>query len=405
MKIALFTETYLPSVNGVAAHVKTLRDGLEALGHEVLVVMADKHARHHYVEEGVLHCPALEIKRFYGFGAASPISAKRQRLIASFGPDVIHIHHEFGVGLSGIWAARAHKLPLVYTLHTMYDQYIYYIAPRMLLQAATKFAHTYNHMIAKNATALTGPSQKCEEYFREIGIDKNMSLIPNSADLNAFDPARIPPEKRAEIREKFGIPQDAFLACFCGRLGKEKSVDVLIDYFADTIAGDERIYLIIFGDGPDKDALERQVRDRGVEGFVKFSGMVPHKDMPAYFSACDVYVSASLSEMNSISMLEGMATGLPVLQRYDELNADQISSGENGYLYHTKEELAEYLRRLKAMDEKDRKALRGRVIATVTSRGATQLATYILDVYQKAIEEKQTVNTQTTRKRVRVRLR
>jgi len=388
MKIALFTETYIPNVNGVVAHVKTLKEGLEQLGHEVLIVTADKHAKHHYIEEGVLHCPAAEIKRFYGFGAAMPISRRRQRLVSGFAPDIIHIHHEFGIGLSGIWAARALRIPLVYTLHTMYDQYIFYIAPRPLTRVATKFSHKYTGFIARKATALTGPSQKCEEYFRRIGVTDELNLIPNSADLNAFNPEKVTQAEREKLRETYGIPKDQMIACFCGRLGKEKSVDVMLEYFAGTITPEDKMHLLIIGDGPDKKALELMAEGLGIADMVTFTGMVKHEKMPAHFAIGDVYITASLSEMNSISMLEGMASGLPVLQRYDELNADQISTGENGYTFQTKEEMAAELREIRALDPERLQALKRQVIGTVESRGSTQLASYMITVYEKAMAKK-----------------
>ena len=389
MRVALFTETYVNSINGVMAHVKTLKYGLEQLGHEVLVVTADKHARHHYIQDGILHCPAFESKRLYGFGVALPYSRKRQRMIADFNPDVIHIHHEFGIGLSGIRAARILHKPLVYTLHTMYDQYIYYIAPKMFLRLATKFSHRYERFIARSATALTSPSQKGNEYFKRIGINKEFNLIPNSADLETFDPNKITTEQRQEIRKQYAIPADRCIACFVGRLGKEKSVDVLLDYWAKTITLRDNLHLLIVGDGPDKAALEEQAKKLGIENMVTFTGLVPHEKMPAYFACCDIYVTASLSEMNSISMLEGMASGLPTLQRYDELNADQIKSGVNGYLFHTAEEMADKLREIASLSPRELQNLKETVINTVRNRGSNELATYMLEIYQKALAEKQ----------------
>lgn len=388
MNVALFTETYFPSVNGVAAHVKTLRDGLEKLGHKVLVVTADKHCKHHYIEDGVLHCPSVEVKRFYGFGVAPPYSRKRLRMVAEFAPDVIHIHHEFGIGISGIVSARQLGVPLIYTLHTMYDQYICYIAPRMFLRAATKFSHKYERFIARNATALTGPSKKCDEYFKRIGIQKEMNLIPNSADLDAFDPKKVAEEQKAEFREKYGIPADRRLACFVGRLGQEKSVDVLLEYWAQTIVPEDRLHLVVVGEGPEKENLEKQATDLGISDMVTFTGFVKHDIMPIYFSACDVYVTASLSEMNSISMLEGMATGLPILQRYDEMNADQIKSGVNGYLYHTAQEFADKMREIALLSQPELAQLKEKVIESVRSRGSADLASYMLNVYAQSIEDK-----------------
>lgn len=406
MKIALFTETYFPSVNGVAAHIKTLRDGLEKLGHDVLVVTADKHCKHHYIEDNILHCPSVEVKRFYGFGVAPPYSRKRFRMIANFQPDIIHIHHEFGIGISGILSAKQLNIPLVYTLHTMYDQYIGYIAPRRLTQLATRFSHAYERMIARNAAALTGPSRKCDEYFKRIGIEKEMSLIPNSADLDAFNPDKITEEQTQALRTKYDIPSDRMLACFVGRLGQEKSVDILLSYWAQTIRTEDRLHLMIVGEGPVKQSLQEQADQLGIADQITFTGAVKHEDMPIYFAACDVYITASLSEMNSISMLEGMASGLPILQRYDEMNADQIKTGVNGYLYHTAEEMAAQLRMIRAMDAYTLQKMKRGVMESVRSRGAADLAQYMLGVYKSAMENKaMPAGKQRFASKVKIRLR
>ena len=113
MRIALFTETYPPQINGVATHVKSLKDGLEQLGHQVLIVTADINTRRHYLKDNILHCPALEMKRLYGYGLSSPVDIRRLRIIQNFQPDVIHIHNEFSIGLFGVAAARILKLPRV----------------------------------------------------------------------------------------------------------------------------------------------------------------------------------------------------------------------------------------------------------------------------------------------------
>lgn len=387
MRIAIFTETYIPDVNGVVAHVKTLKEGLEELGHTVLIVAADKHCKHHYIHDGVLHCPSLEVKRLYGFGVAFPYSRRRLRLIADFNPDVVHIHHEFGIGLSGILAAKLFKKPLVYTLHTMYDQYIYYIAPKPFLKAATKFSHKYERFIATNATMLTGPSEKCVQYFKAIGIKKEVNLIPNSADIDAFDYRRISDREKTVLRKKLNIPEDRMVICFAGRLGKEKSVDVLLHYMAETLTPEDNVHLLVIGDGLEKLLLIQLAKQLGIDEFVTFTGAVPHSDMPFHFAISDVFATASLSEMNSISMLESMAMGLPVLQRYDELNASQIAVGINGVLYHTAKEFAAEVKKYRDLTYEEKQELKETVRATVVSRGSKDLANYMLKVYTNAVME------------------
>jgi 1,2-diacylglycerol 3-alpha-glucosyltransferase len=384
MKVALFTETYIPDVNGVVAHVQTLKFGLEALGHEVLVVCADKHCKHHYIQDGVLHCPSIEVKKFYGFGVASPYSRKRLKLIHEFDPDVVHIHHEFGIGLSGIMYAKLYKRPLVYTLHTMYDQYMYYIAPRPFLNTATKFSHQYERFIAHNATMLTGPSQKCDEYFKRIGVKKEVNLIPNSADLEAFDYNKFDEDKKAALKAKLGIDPGTTIVCFAGRLGKEKSIDVLLDCWGNHLRKEDGFHLLIMGDGAERETLEETAGRLGIREMVTFTGMINHHDMPGYYAISDIFASASLSEMNSISMLESMASGLPVIQRYDELNADQITSGVNGHLWASPEEFVGLLREIKALSPEKLRELKAQVRATVVDRGSTNLASYMFQIYERA---------------------
>ena len=400
MRVALFTETYLPYINGVVTHVKILKEGLERLGHEVLVVTADPHTKQHFIQDHVLHCPAREMKRFYGFGVANPISRKRLKILEEFNPDIIHIHNEFGIGLFGLRAAKALKKPVVYTLHTMYDEYIYYVAPKPLVKATRGLSHLYMRYLVRHANALTGPSKKCQEYFDQIGIQRSVSVIPNPVELDIFSPEQIDPQQKQAFRQRYGIDKEDMIACFVGRLGREKSVDVLLDYWAKSITPDDHIHLVIIGDGPDKPALEQQAKDLGIANMVTFTGKVMHDQLPPYYAECDVYITASLSDTNSISMLEGMATGLPVLQRLDPLNADQVVEGINGYLFNSPQEMGQKLREIKSKTPEELQILKRSVIESVKNSGAENLANYLLTIYHKLYEDKSYSGQKKTRARV-----
>ncbi len=388
MRIALFTETYLPHINGVVTHVKILRDGLVQLGHEVLVVTADAGARHHYVEDGILHCPAHTSRRFYNYSLSLPISNSRLRLVREFAPDIIHIHNEFGIGMSGLLCAKILRVPLVYTLHTMYDDYIYYIAPKPFVKAATDVSHHYFKFIAKHSNALTGPSQKCQEYFRLTGLKKDVNVIPNAVEVDQFSPQEVPEEKKQELREKCGIREGSMVACFVGRLGREKSVDVLLEYWKAAVAPEDNIHLVVIGDGPVRPELEQQAQELGIGGMVTFTGKVEHEDLPPYYALCDVYITASLSDTNSISMLEGMCSGLPVLQRTDPLNADQVRDGKNGFNFNSPEEMIQKLRQIQSMDVEALQGFKESVIASIRENGARELAERTLAVYERVRKKK-----------------
>ncbi len=385
MRIAIFTEAYLPRINGVVTHIKLLKEGLEKLGHHVLIVTADGDAKKHYIEDNVLHCPGIKLtKKLSGFETSVPVSRTRLNMVKDFAPDLIHVETEFGMGLCGVTIAKMLKVPLVYTMHTMYDEYIYYVAPTPLVKVVKKMSHKYMRTFANRANAITGPSAKCSDYLQSAGVKLPVNVIPNPVELDDFNPEHFNAEEKAAIRKKFGIPEDAFLVIFVGRLGREKSIDLLIDYWNQAVKPEENMYLLIIGGGPEEEDLRSQIARLGCGKRVIMSGKVEHPEMPPYLLASDIYVTASLSDTNSISMLEGMAAGLPVLQRTDPINADQVRDGENGWSFETAEEMAELLRRYRAMPADEKQKLKDSTRQSIMNAGCTALAERTLHVYNMA---------------------
>lgn len=383
MKIAMFTECYEPFINGVITHIKVLSQGLRELGHEVLIVTGDTECAHHYIDtNNVLHCPAAKTgKRLYGYPIPSPVSRHRRELIKDFAPDIIHIHTEFSMGQSGIKMAKYLNIPIIYTMHTMYDEYVYYIAPKTLSRPATKLARQYLLHIANIADAITGPSLKVQEYCREIGVRTPVKVINNAAELSAFRPDAIDASAKKALKEKLGIKDNETVAVFVGRLGREKSVDVLLGFWSEAVKPEDNFKLLIIGDGPVREELEALSEDLGISDSVIFAGRVEHEDMPAYIWIGDIYVTASLSDTNSISMLEGMAAGLPVLQLTDPLNAGQVVDGVNGYSFNDADEMVGYMRKIRDMSPSERAAFSQSVINSVKASGSLELAKNLLSVY------------------------
>ena len=120
-----------------------------------------------------------------------------------------------------------------------------------------------------------------------------------------------------------------------------------------------------------------------------FTDAIPHEELPDYYGACQLYVTASISDTNSISMKEAMATGLPVLHIKDPLNAGQVVDGVNGFMYNNAEEMYALLKQYQAMTEEEKEALTISVVNSVKIFGCEALAKYLIGVYEKAIKEKQ----------------
>ncbi len=383
MRIALFTETYLPYINGVVTHVKVLKDGLEKMGHKVMVVTADPTARKHYMVRGVLRCPCYDSRRFQA-GVASPISGTRMKYIKGFNPDIIHVHQEFGVSLSGIQAAKKLDIPLVWTMHTMYDDYLYYIAPRPFIPMVRSASHSYLRYYSKRADAITGPSKKVEQYLHDLGMDVNVNIVPNPVELDTFDVSKVSNEERELVRKKLGIGDDKKVVCFVGRLGKEKNVETMLNYWKECITEQDNLHLLIAGYGPVFDELVEQSEDLGIQSMVTFAGKVLHEELPPYYAISDMYLTTSLSDTNSISMLEGMASGLPVIHIHDELNKGQVVHGVNGFIFDSAEQMAQSLKKVRDMPLDELCDMKANVLRIVRKASDIALATRLLDVYEQA---------------------
>jgi 1,2-diacylglycerol 3-alpha-glucosyltransferase len=309
LRIVLCTEGYFPILNGVVTFVDMLAKECTRQGHQVLIVTSDHTAKKNYIQDGVLRCPARKSEQFL-IDLSVPLDYVRYSLVRAFRPDVIHIQAEWGISLFGLQTARLLRIPLVYTLHTEYNKFLTYaVRPAMIPLAAAILARLERY-IAKKATIITSPSHKGRNYFRSIGVDVEVEVIQNSVDLDGFDPSLFSREDTLGLRTSLGIKQDEMCVLFVGRMGPEKSVDVLLDYWAATIRPEHKLRLLLIGGGPDDQKLREQSKTLGLDGQVVFCGKIPHADIGFYHAICDAYVTASVSEMHSVAMLEGLGSGL-----------------------------------------------------------------------------------------------
>ncbi len=387
MKIALFLEAYVSYVNGVKTHVETLKNGLEKLGHEVLVVCALPKIKKHELKDGVLCCPSVSWEKIYNYGVAKPISPTRFRYIKNFSPDVIHIHTEFGIGFSGVSAAKILKIPYIYTMHTMYDDYIYYIAPKKLIKIAKKTAHFYVRQLAKRASAIIGPSVKVENFLKNCGVEKEINIVPNSVELDLFCADRVDEEEKENLKLELCLKKDDFVGCFCGRLGKEKNIDLLLKNWCELVKQNKNYKLLIFGDGPFRKEFEKLKEELNLSENVFFLGKIQHDQLPPYYSICDFYITSSLSEVHSISTLEAMSSGLPVFQIFDDLNKDQIVDGVNGFKYENVEELKKLILKYENMSSSEKISFKKSTRDSVLKLGEVDLAKKIVAIYEKSLKE------------------
>ena len=337
MKILITTDLYTVKTNGVVTSLKNLREELLSRGHEVRVLTFSEGLKSHVdKEEDVYYIKSVPIGFIYP-NVRMPISYRNSLVkeLIQWKPDIIHSQCEF---FSYQFAKRIAKLtgaPLIHTYHTMYEDYVGYVVPyeRFGKYVVRKFSK----LRLRRADRVIAPTTKVEKTLRGYGLKNEIDVVPSGVSLKQHN-YTMTPEERAEKRRALRIPEDHHVVLNLGRLGTEKNLDELVEYFASVLKLHNKLTFLIVGDGPAKKNLEDLVTNLGVRDHVVFTGMVPPTEVQMYYQLADLFVSASTSETQGLTYIEAAANGLPLLCRKDECLCDIIVDGENGYQYTTVEE-------------------------------------------------------------------
>lgn len=387
MKIAIFTETYPPYINGVATQSYMLKKMYEELGHEVLVVtVGSERQRKTKLVDGVVYVPGILLKKLYKYRVAIPIGNMRKKFPINFKPDVIHIQNEFGIGEIGLEVAKKEHVPVIYTLHTEYDKFLFYIGLKHFTEFSRNISAKYFTRFSKNATIITSMSAKAQAYIDRQKVDKKVVVLSNAVEYKKFLPT---PERiafRKEFRKKYGIADSTKLFVFVGRIGAEKNISELIDNFMYCDFPRELARLVVIGGGPDLEDLREKVASKGFEDRIYLLGPIEHTQIPKYLHSMDYYTTASLSEMHSLSMLEAMASGLFALVKHDIPNENQIISGKNGYQWDSKEDFKQVFSRVLNMSEEEQAQLKANVLEYSKNNDFKKQAQELIKIYKLAIE-------------------
>ena len=328
MKILLTTDCYAPTVNGVVTSVLTLKQALTEQGHEVRVLTLSNSA-HSYQEGDVTYIGAASAGMIYpGVRLRTAPALALLRRLARWRPDVIHSQCEFSTFFMARRLAAATGAPLVHTYHTVYEDYTHYFSPSRRWGRAAVAAFT--RWVVGQTACVIAPTQKVRRLLEGYQVTAPIAVIPTGIDLTRFsEPADN--EARRALRLRLGLPEDAVVLTYIGRLAEEKNIGRLLQYVAGV--KDENIRLMVVGDGPYRATLEAMVRDLGISRRVCFTGMVPREQVADYYRAGDLFVSASSSETQGLTYLEALSCGLPALCLRDECLAGVILDGVNGWQF------------------------------------------------------------------------
>ena len=327
LRIGLFTDTYAPQVNGVSISLQLISEGLQRRGHQV-TIFAPRIPGYEDDKPGVVRLPSLKYLNNPPIYVAVLGTPRSTWSLTRKHFDVLHAHSPLTVGLLAYLTASTKNLPLIYTYHTSITDYTHYLkvigGTALIRHAARWFSTTSTNL----GNQIVVPSPKFHRLLLEQKVKRPIHVIPNGIDLSNFKTSKNP----GSFRSRLGVGPDAPILLSVGRVDPEKRLDFLIDAF-DRIA--DRVpeaHLVFAGDGSARKKLQEHAASVRSSSRIHFLGMVSRSELPDLLRDATIFLSASTTEVHPISVIEAIASGLPLVAVQDEAFEGMILENENGHL-------------------------------------------------------------------------
>ncbi len=387
MRIGIFTETWAPYISGLVTSEVMLKNALEKLGHTVYVVTANlQDFKYDYNEkERILKIPGVPTG-IYDSRLTSVYPIKAVKMIKEWDLDVIHSQTEFSIGTFARVLGKQLDIPIVHTYHTMYEDYVYYItkghfdgASKKLVEYLTKF------YCDKTIQELIVPTRKTYDLFKEkYKYDRNVHIIPTGIEIDRFYKEKIALDRANKLKSQLNITTKDTVLLFVGRIASEKNIKFLLDAHVDILKKHKNAKLLIVGDGPDLEEYKDLVVKHKIQNNVIFTGKVPWDDIPVYYNISDIFVTASHTETQGLTVVEAMAASLPVIALNDEAFRNTVVDGLTGELFNNKKE---YINKINSLigdiNKINNMGNQGRINSEAYS--SKYFAERVLDVYELAL--------------------
>ncbi|HEX4841223.1 MAG TPA: glycosyltransferase, partial [bacterium] len=323
MRMAMFSESYLPRISGVVHSVTSFVTALRAQGHQVTIV-APQVSGYRDPDPDIVRFPSVRTRQA-DFPIGIPYAPVVWQQLLTMDLDLVHTHGPFTMGAAAARLARRRDLPLVFTHHTLYDEYVHYApGPAWVLRALVR---AYTVRYANRCDCVIAPSRALETRLRAQGVRGRIEVLSTAA----LDPELISSLDPSWVRPAFNLPPARPVMVTASRLAREKSVDLVLRAFARVVRTNDAVLLVV-GGGPEEAALHRLADDLHLGARVVFAGMQSHRRTLECLAAADVFVFGSQTETQGLVVVEAMAAGTPVVAVNAGGIADAVHDGDTGVL-------------------------------------------------------------------------
>ena len=328
LKIAFYTDTFLPAVDGVVVSIINFRKELEKRGHEVYLFASGNEKTKQMVkgDSRVTVIRGVTFKKYpqYSLALFPLASAFKMRNVKM---DINHAHTPFMMGVYALTVSKFDRRPLVGSFHTLFTNSSvikeYTVDSRLVRKTILKYSWKYAKFFYDNCDSTAAPSEAIKRMLWRKDI-RNVGVVPNGIDTKRFNP-KIDGSK---VRSKLLKSDREKLVMYVGRLSREKRVETLIR--SASALKDENIRFALVGTGPAYNHYLRMVNRLHLSDKIKLVGFVDNSELPKYYAACDAFCIPSTFETQGVVSLEAMACGKPVIGADYLALSELIKNGKNG---------------------------------------------------------------------------
>ncbi len=382
MKIAFFANSYFPITYGSTVSMENFRIGLEKLGHEVYI-FTPRFWGYKYETKNIYLYPSV----MFGYKIKYPIALLKFSNIANkidkIGFDIIHAQHPFSVGCDAMKIAKKRNIPMIFTHHAKYEEYVHYVPPIIPQKLLKAIIRKKVVKFANNCDICISPSQTVKKYMQNRKIKSLIEVLPTGIEWDKFQKGN-----KEAIRKKLGIMKDEKVILFLGRIEAEKNIIFLVEEILPILQANKKAKFLLVGEGSLIEKIKEKAEKQGVLEQLFFTGIVKQKEIVDFYTVADVFVHASLTETQGMTIAEAMATGLPIVAIKAPGVIDQLEDRKNGILIAQKKGLFK-----KEVEKIFVNEYKGKELGSAARKKAKEFdnlirARQLESIYQKAIANK-----------------
>lgn len=332
MKIAIFTDTYEPQVNGVVTSIKRFTKELKKRGHSVYIFSPRSPEME---KKGFVHgFRSISFRAYPEYKIALPVIKGCPKKF-----DIVHVHSPFTVGMAGVALAKYYRIPLVGTFHTQLPEYIHYLIKRdkirnikQINKLAKKFTWKYCSWFYNRCDSVIAPSEEIKEnlYNLRQKFRKEIVVIPTGISIKKRN------KTKPELKKQYGFSVKDRLLLHVGRVTKEKNIETILEATKELLKEDH-VKLVITSDGPMKQELEKKAEELGIINSTVFTGYITRKTLRDYYQMADLFIMASKTETQGLVLAEAAASGLPAVVLDADVTSDFVRKYKTGLVANRKD--------------------------------------------------------------------